>query len=53
MMVRANRHGYKIKEIAVEWNGGRDTKVSLFKDSWNMFRQIMGLWWKIKVKREN
>ena len=53
MMVRAYRHGYKIKEIAVEWNGGQDTKVSLFKDSWNMFRQIMGLWWKIKVKREN
>jgi glycosyltransferase involved in cell wall biosynthesis len=53
MMVRAYRHGYKIKEIAVEWNSGRDTKVSLFKDSWNMFRQIMGLWWKIKVKREN
>ena len=53
MMVRANRKGYKIKEIAVEWNGGQDTKVSLFKDSWNMFKQIMGLWWKIKVKREN
>ncbi len=53
MMVRAYRHGYRIKEIAVEWNGGRDTKVSLFKDSWNMFQQIMGLWWKTKVKRES
>ncbi len=53
MMVRANRHGYKIKEIAVEWNGGQGTKVNLFKDSWNMFRQIMGLWWKIRVKHES
>jgi glycosyltransferase involved in cell wall biosynthesis len=53
MMVRAHRCGYKIKEIAVEWNSGRDTKVNLFKDSWNMFRQIMGLWWKIRIKREN
>jgi glycosyltransferase AglD len=53
MMVRANRHGLKIKEIAVEWTGGQDTKVSLFKDSWNMFRQIMSLWWRIKIKREH
>ena len=53
MMVRAYRNGYKIKEIAVEWSSGRGTKVSLFKDSWNMFRQIMGLWWKVKIKRES
>jgi hypothetical protein len=52
MMVRAYRCGYKIKEIAVEWKSGRDTKVNLFKDSWNMFWHIMKLWWKLKIKKE-
>jgi glycosyltransferase involved in cell wall biosynthesis len=48
IMVRAYRHGFRIKEIAVEWKSGKGTKVNLFKDSWNMFRQILSLWWKIK-----
>ena len=51
ILVRAHRQGFKIKEIAVEWKSGRGTKVNLLKDSWNMFRQIMGLWWKLKVKK--
>ena len=52
ILVRAHREGFKIKEIAVEWKSGRGTKVNLLKDSWNMFRQIMGLWWKLKVKKK-
>jgi glycosyltransferase AglD len=52
IMVRAHRHGCKIKEIAVEWKSGKDTKVSLAKDSWNMFRQILGLWWKLKIRKK-
>jgi glycosyltransferase AglD len=51
ILVRAHMHGYKIKEIAVEWKSGRGTKVNFFKDSWSMFRQIVGLWWKLKVKK--
>jgi glycosyltransferase involved in cell wall biosynthesis len=51
ILVRANLKGYRIKEIPVEWKGGKDTKVSLFKDSWNMFRQILSLWWKLKIKK--
>jgi glycosyltransferase involved in cell wall biosynthesis len=53
IMVRANRRGYKIKEIAVEWKTGKGTKVNLLKDSWKMFKQIMKLWWKLKVKHSN
>jgi hypothetical protein len=49
-MVRAYRHGYRIKEIPVEWKSGKDTKVNLFKDSWDMFWQIISLWWKLKIK---
>jgi glycosyltransferase involved in cell wall biosynthesis len=52
ILVRAQSQGFKVKEIAVEWKSGRATKVSLFKDSWNMFRQIMGLWWKLKIKKK-
>jgi glycosyltransferase AglD len=51
ILVRAQLHGYKVKEIAVEWQSGKGTKVNLFKDSWNMGRQVMGLWWRLKVKR--
>ena len=52
IMVRAQRTGYKVKEIAVEWKSGKATKVNLAKDSWNMFRQIMGLWWNLKIKKK-
>ena len=52
IMVRAQRAGYKVKEIAVEWKSGKNTKVNLVKDSWSMFRQIMGLWWNLKIKKE-
>jgi glycosyltransferase AglD len=50
ILVRAQRNGYKVKEIPVEWQSGKCTKVNLLKDSWNMFRQVMKLWWKLKVK---
>jgi glycosyltransferase involved in cell wall biosynthesis len=52
LLVRAHQHGCRIKEIAVEWKSGRGTKVNIAKDSWNMFRQIMNLWWKLKVKKK-
>jgi glycosyltransferase involved in cell wall biosynthesis len=51
ILVRAHRHGCKIKEIPVEWKSGADTKVNLSKDSWNMFVQIIKLWWKLKKKK--
>jgi glycosyltransferase AglD len=47
MLVRAARHGYRIKEIPVEWKGGRGTKVNILKDSFNMGLQIMRLWWQL------
>jgi glycosyltransferase AglD len=52
IMVRAYRYGFKIKEIPVEWKSGRGTKVNVAKDSWNMFWQIMGLWWTLKIKEK-
>ncbi len=52
LLVRAQRTGYKVKEIGVEWKSGKATKVNLFKDSWSMFRQIMGLWYNLKIKKK-
>jgi len=52
VMVRGYNHGFRIKEIAVQWRSGKGTKVNMTKDSWNMFRQVLSLWWKLKVKRK-
>ncbi len=43
-IVRAERKGYKVKEIPVEWNSTRETKVKLFKDSFDMGWQVLVLW---------
>jgi glycosyltransferase AglD len=48
ILVRAQKKGYKIKEIPVEWKSGRATKVNLFKDSYNMGRQVVKLWWQLR-----
>ncbi|MCL1965604.1 MAG: glycosyltransferase family 2 protein [Candidatus Bathyarchaeota archaeon] len=44
IIIRAQRKGYKIKEIPVEWRGTRETKVKLFSDSFDMARQVLALW---------
>ena len=51
LMVRAHRDGFRVKEIAVEWHSGKDTKVNLVKDSWNMFRHVLRLYWKMRIKK--
>jgi glycosyltransferase involved in cell wall biosynthesis len=43
-IVRAERKGYKVKEIPVEWRSTRETKVKLVKDSLNMGWQVLVLW---------
>jgi len=50
IFVRAARKGFKIKEIPVVWKSGRKTKVNLFKDSYNMGKQVFKLWWKFKTE---
>lgn len=50
ILVRAYRRGYKIKEIPVSWKGGRETKVRLLQDSFNMGWQILSLWWRLKTQ---
>ena len=52
ILVRAQRKGLKVKEIPVEWKSGRKTKVSLMKDSFNMGKQVLQLWWKLRKDRK-
>jgi glycosyltransferase AglD len=51
ILVRAQKKGYKVKEIAVEWKSGRATKVNLFKDSYNMGKQVLNLWWTLRKEK--
>jgi len=44
ILVRAQRKGYRVKEIPVEWSSGRETKVKLVKDSFDMGWKILVLW---------
>jgi len=48
ILVRAQRNGYKVKEMPVEWKSGRATKVNFLKDSYNMGKQVFQLWWKLR-----
>jgi glycosyltransferase involved in cell wall biosynthesis len=48
ILVRAARRGYRIKEIPVEWRGGRSTKVHLVRDSFRMGRQVFSLRWQLR-----
>ena len=48
ILVRAQRKGFRVKEIPVEWKSGRKTKVNMFKDSYNMGKQVLKLWWQLR-----
>lgn len=50
ILVRAARKGYKIKEIPVEWKSGPKTKVNLTKDTFNMGKRVLKLWWTFKTE---
>lgn len=51
LLVRASQKGYRIKEIPVDWQGGRETKVRLLNDSFEMFGQVFALWWHLNMQR--
>jgi len=49
ILIRSFLKGYKIKEIPVEWKEGKQTKVKIIKDSWNMGTSLIKLWFKLKI----
>ncbi len=50
VLVLAQKMGYKVKEIPVEWRHGGETKVEFGKDVVYMFSQIMRMWLEEKRK---
>ncbi len=44
VLVLAQRMGYRVKEIPVEWKQSEDTKVKLGRDSLYMFSQVLRMW---------
>lgn len=49
-LVRAQRRGYRVKEIPIEWTETGRTKVRLMEDSVSMGSQILKLWWELRKK---
>lgn len=40
-LVKAKKHGFKIKEIPIVWKEGETTKMNLFRDSLSQFLEIL------------
>ena len=51
ILVRAQRKNLKVKEMPVQWKSGRKTKVNLMKDSFNMGKQVLQLWWQLRSEK--
>ncbi len=51
VLVRSQLKGLRIKEIPVDWTSGKETKVRLIRDSFDMGFQVLVLWW--HLKKEN
>jgi len=49
MLVRAQRHGFRVREFPVEWEPKGDTKVDLVRDVFGMGSQIVRTWWQLSV----
>jgi glycosyltransferase involved in cell wall biosynthesis len=49
-LVRAQRRGYRVEEIPIEWTETNRTKVRLMEDSVSMGSQILKLWWELRKK---
>jgi hypothetical protein len=50
MLVRAQRHGFRVAEFPVQWEPKGDTKVDLVRDVFGMGSQIGRTWWQLSVQ---
>ena len=50
ILVRAQRDGYRVTELPVQWRAGKGTTVR-FKDIFEMGTAILRLWWQIHVSK--
>lgn len=45
LLFLAQKRGYKIKEVPVEWHYGSESKVNPLKDSWRNFKDVATVRW--------
>lgn len=45
LLFLAQKRGYKIKEVPVEWHYGNESKVNPIKDSWRNFKDVASVRW--------
>ena len=50
VLVRAQRAGYRVVELPVEWTPKGDSKVDLVRDVFGMGSQIIRTWWQLSVE---
>ena len=50
VLVRAQRDGYRVVELPVEWTPKGDSKVDLVRDVFGMGSQIIRTWWQLSVE---
>lgn len=51
VLVRAQARGFEVTEFPVEWIPKPDTKVDLIGDSSRMGKEILRLWWDLRVEQ--
>lgn len=49
VLIKAQRHGYRIKELPVNWTPKGDSKVDLIRDVFGMGSQILRTWWELSI----
>jgi dolichyl-phosphate beta-glucosyltransferase len=51
LLFLANRRGLKIRETPVRWSHAEGSKISLFRDSFGMFFEIVRIRWNAMIGR--
>jgi dolichyl-phosphate beta-glucosyltransferase len=49
LLFLANRRGLKIRETPVRWSHAEGSKISLFRDSFGMFFEIVRIRWNAMI----
>lgn len=50
VLVRAQAHGHRVIELPVRWSEPGDSTVNVAGDSVSMGRQLLGLWWRLRLQ---
>ena len=50
VLVRAQAAGYQVIELPVRWVERGDSKVNVLRDAINMGSNLLGLWWRMRVR---